>query len=724
MPRVTIVQSNFTAGEVSPKCYGRTDVARYQNGAKTLRNCLVQIHGGAMRRWGTLFVASTKDSAKRSRLIPFVFSVTQAFMLEFGDGYVRFYEAGGGQILAGGVPYEIASPYTEDMLADLDFTQGADTMFIFHPNVMPNTLKRISASVWSMQNAPFTTLPVDEIGFRPASTATLSGPTVGTGRTIATTPAAWLAGDVGRRVVHEGGTAVITGFTNTGLVTADVTSAFWATVMLPGSWQLLDSPQTTLTPSAKDPVGTSITLTASADSFRGNEVGWFIKINGGLVKITGVTNATTVTGIIRAELTSIVASPPNAWSLEGPVWNAADGYPSTGGLYEQRLMLAGSPGFPQSVWGSKSGLYFDFTMGDVDDDALAYKIPSTGQINKVVRMASTDTLIPLTYGAEFTIEGGIEKPLTPSNVRAKLRSTRGCSTVKPIQIGAETVFVQRAGRKVRSISYNSDTGQYGVPDLTVLAEHITQSGVVDMAYQQEPGSLLWCVLANGKIAVCTKDTDESVIAWSSQDTDGFYESVACIPRATGDELWVIVRRTINGETKRYVERFDESLLTDCAIVGTSDPEADTWSGLDHLEGKTVVAKEGNTVIGRYVVAGGEITMARAAASVEIGLDYTTEVTPLRPEIQSGDGSSTGNNMRTHEVALLFKDTIGCKVNGSVVPFRRFDQDALDSSATEFAGFGRIGLTDWKRGESSITITQEEPLPFHLLAIARKFTSNS
>lgn len=724
MARVTIDQTNFTAGEVSPKCYGRVDVARYQNGAKALPNCIVNIHGGAERRPGSRQIAATKDSTKRSRLIPFVFSTTQAYMLEFGHLYLRVYLASDGQVLSGGVPYEVVTPYTEAMLADLDFTQGADTMFLFHQGVAIGILKRLASDLWAFQTAPITVAPFDEIGHTFATALTLSDASVGTGRTLTAAAGTWLAGDVGRRVTYLSGIAVITGYTSALAVTVDVTASFPATAIPASAWVLEDSPQTACTPSAKDPVGASITLTCAADGWRAGDVGKYVRINSGLCLVTGFTSALIVNATIKEELSSVVASPASAWTLEASVWNAINGYPGTGALYEQRLAVAGSTKYPNTVWGSRSGLFYDFTIGLNDDDAFSFALPSTGQINPIKRMASAKALMPFTYGGEYTMEGGNDAPLAPTNVKSKSPSVYGCNAVKPLRIGNEVLFVQRAGRKVRSMAYRIDTDTYAAPDLTVLAEHITVGGVTEMAYQQEPRSTLWCVRGNGKLAVLTLDRDEGVTAWAPQETDGVYESVASIPNADGDEVWCIVRRTVGGAQVRYVERFDATVFTDSAITGTDGAGKATWTGIGHLEGKTVQAKADGVYVGTFTVTGGAITLPRNALAVEIGLAFSNSVTLLRPELQAGDGSAQGNPQRTHEVSMLLLDGIGAKINGDEVAFREFGEDLLDLPPEAYSGFKRGGLTGWSRGDEEITITQDEPYPFHLLAVVRKITVNT
>lgn len=723
MPRVTITQTNFTAGEVSPKCYGRIDVARYQNGAQSMPNCIVNIHGGAERRPGSIYVAEVKDSTKRTRLIPFVFSTTQAYVLEFGHLYMRVYVQSGGQVLSGASPYEIVTPYTEAMLDDLDYTQGADTMFLFHREVPIQSLKRLANDYWALQAAAITVEPFDEVGHTFPYDLTLLGAGVGSwGAT--TTTFTFLPGDVGRRITYLSGTAIITAYSSGTSINVDVLTAFPTTLLPANEWRLLDSPQTEMTPAFKDPVGAVTALTSPTSSWRAGDVGKFVRINGGLILITQWSNVFSVNGIIKKELTSVTAAPASAWTLESSVWTAANGYPSTGVLYEQRLVVAGSTAYPQTVWGSRSGLFYDFTIGVNDDDAFSFTLPSTGQINPIQRMTSANALMPLTYGGEYTMQGGNDTPLAPTNVKAKSPSVYGCNNVKPLRIGNEVLFVQRAGRKIRSLAFRLETNTYNAPDLTVLAEQITESGITAMTYQQEPGTLLWCVRTDGKMAVLTLDRDEGVTAWTPQETEGSYESVTSIPNTTGDEVWCIAQRLVDNTLVRYVERFDRTRFTDAGITGLNIGGAATWAGLDHLEGRSVAVKADGVYMGLFTVTAGEITLPRDAFIVEIGLPFVNSVTLLRPEVLSGGGSAQGNPQRVHEVSILLMETIGAKINGDDVAFREFGTELLDLPPAEYSGFKRGGMTGWTRStEKPITISQGEPYPFHLLAVVRKLTVN-
>lgn len=715
MARLTIVQTNFTAGEVSPRMIGRTDIARYQNGAELMENCWPLLHGGAKRRDGSILCAAAKFDNKRARLIPYVFNKSQAYMLEVGDQYTRVFYADGTYT---GV--ELVNPYTEPMLSSIDYVQGADTMFVFNALVPIHRLRRVTNTEWTFAPAPLVTRPFDETGIKFTTGLTLSLATVGTGRTATSAVAAFQASDVGREIWSGPGVAKITGVTSTTIATVDVVTAFSGAALT--AWQMKGSPQTTCTASAKDPVGAAVTATLGAAGWRTDDVGKFIKINRGLIEITAYSSPTVVNGIIRAALDATVASPANAWSLEASVWNADDGYPCTGTLHEQRLVTAGSPGYPQTIWESRTGEYLNFELGTKDDDAMSFTV-SSDQINPITHMAQIKALIALTYGGEFSLSGGVEKPITPTNVQVKNQSVYGCNNVKPVRIGNELYFMQRSNRKLRAMAYKYDSDAYGAPDMSVLSEHITESGITDMAYQAEPESILYLVRADGVMATLTVDRDQDVIGWARQTTDGLYESVASLPSEDGEQVWAIVKRTINGVTKRYVERFVSGVQVDCGITGTSVGGQATWGGLAHLEGKLVDIVADGVPMQPQIVVGGSVTIERKAFNVQIGLHFKTTIKTLTPEVQGNTGSMQGNSMRIGEITLRFHETIGCKVNGQTIAFRDLGEQVLDQPPKLFTGDHRIENLGWERGKASLLIEQDQPLPFHLLCVIKKISFN-
>ncbi len=715
MPRLTLIQTNFTAGEVSPRMLGRVDIARYQNGAEVIENAWPVIHGGCLRRDGTLLCAAAKYPDKKCRLIPYVFNASQAYMIEFGDLYVRIFFANG--VYSG---IELASPYSHDLLDRMDYVQGADTMFIFNSKVPVGRLRRITHTEWSLAPAPFVTKPFDEKGIDFLTSITLSDPTVGAGRSATAVEAAFLAADVGREIWSGGGIARITAVTSATVATVEVLNAFSAATR--PTWSLKGSPQTTNTLSAATPVGGSVSMTLGIAGWRPNDIGKFVKINGGLLEVSTYTSSTVASGIIRSAPTSAVASPANAWSLEASVWNDIDGYPGAGTLYEQRLALGGSPNFPQTIWESRTGEYLNFELGTKDDDAISYNL-SSDQINPILHIGQINALIPLTYGGEFTVSGGVEKAITPTNIRAKNPSVYGCNRVRPVRIGNELYFVQRANRKLRAMAYKYDSDTFGSPDMSVLSEHATKSGIVDMAYQQEPESILYMVRADGVMATMTVDRDQDVIGWARQVTDGAFESAASIPSENGDQVWVVVRRTINGQNVRYIERFAADVRVDSGVNASSADGQTVWGGLNHLEGKMVDIVADGVVMQQQLVTAGQVSIPRKAYTTSIGLNFKTRIKTLTPEVAGNTGSVQGNSMRIGEVTLRFLETIGCKINGQTVAFRNLGVQVLDHPPVLFTGVHRMENLGWDRGQASLEITQDQPLPFHLLCVIKKATFN-
>jgi len=714
--RVDLLQTNFSGGELSPRLYGRVDLQKYNDAVKLARDVVLLQHGGARGRPGWDWLGEVKDSTKATRLIPFIFSQTDAYIIEAGDGYMRFWKNGA---LLGG-PYEITTPYTSANVFDVDYTQGADTMFLALQSVAPYRLQRFADTRWVLDAAPFKPMPFDEIGMRQATVVTLGA--AGVGPTTATGAAAvWLASDVGREVTHSGGVATITSFVSTTVVDVLVTVPF-ASVTLPASqWVLQGSPQTTCTPSAKDPVGAIITLTLAANGWRTTDVGKFVQINGGLVEITALTSPLIVNARIERELTATVAAEANSWSLEGAVWSAIDGYPRTMTLHQQRLVAAGSPKYPQTIWGSRSGLYLDFTKGPLDDDSYSFELGSD-EINPVQFLSSNRDLMALTYGGEWTLSGGIEKPITPTNVRAQPQAKAGSMDVRPEQVDDDLYYVQRGVSALRTLGYSIELGGYKSDEAGTLSEHLAKGGVEAISYAQSPERVLWTQKTDGTYLAVTVSREQTIRAFSKCSTDGVIESMATIPEDGEDKTYAVIRRTINGVTKRYVERMNWSGYQDCRVTKT--PGSATVTGLGHLAAKTVSAVADGVDLGNFVVtAGGEITLPRSAATVDVGIRFTPTVKMLPPEFGTGMGSSSGKKVHNGKVMVLFSETVGCTVNGQELAFREFGEDILDQPVEPFSGWKEVSDLGWDVDAGEIELAQPQSYPWCILSAVRRMTAN-
>lgn len=748
MPKIHQLQSNFSAGELSPKARGRVDIARYPNAANRMENVISAALGGARKRYGTQYIAGTKTDAKRSRLIPYIIDRDNAYMIEVGDLYMRFFKPDGTQI---GAPYEIVTPYTETFLQRLDYAQGEDEMYLFDNDVYPQRLRTFGDAKWDISAVPFTTTPFAENGEYPAAALTLSANTLGTGRTMTAGAAVFLASDVGRAITQNAGVFVITGFTSTTVVSGEVNSLFDGTSLASGTWNMDSSPQTTLTPTDAGPVGVGTTLTLSANGWRAADVGKFVVVNGGLVKILTYTDALNVDGVVVKELASVVAAPALSWTLESSSWNATNGYPRTGALHEQRLIVGGTLANPQTIFASRLGELLDFTKGIADDDAFTFTLAST-QANPINYITSARRLLINTYGGEYSMQGGQEKPITPTNVQVKVQSPHGAANIKPVQVGKETVFVQRALRKLRAMGYDYTEDGYKSPDITTLAEHITETGIAGIAFQQEPEPILWAWLNNGRLVSCSFDRELDMIAFNRHEIGGAVESVAVMPAGDKEQVWMIVRRVINGAVKRLIERFKPDwypvygtvspdsntfpigeepfswgFQLDCAITADNASGSATWA-VGHLPGATVRCLADGVDMGDFVITSGSITLPRTAQRVLIGKMFSPTVEMLTPEIPGAAGTSQGNAMSTSEFLVRVHNTLGLTINDTIViPGRSYAPDQLDMAPELFSGDNAdkgTTLTGWNKGRSEITLSQDAPFPWHVLCTIRTLTVNA
>ncbi|MCS6037361.1 hypothetical protein LNQ52_20095 [Klebsiella pneumoniae subsp. pneumoniae] len=498
-----------------------------------------------------------------------MFNRSQAYILEFGDGYSRFYQKGQQLVNGDNTPYEIASPYSVDMLPEVNYVQGADTMFLVHQGVPPQRLQRRGQLDWVLEPAPFIVEPFDE---------------------IRNTPEKWCK------------------------------------------------------PSVKEFVGSEITLTLSdaepptsgTGAFTGagwvaEDVGSYVRSNSGLVLIKSITSAQVAVGTIRTDLSATQAASPGAWTREDTVWTDEFGYPGAVTLYQQRLVLAGSVKYPQTIWFSETGVYLSFELGTDDDDAISFTL-SSDQLNPIVHLAQMNTLIALTYGGEFTITAGSDAAITPTNISVK--------TLKPVRLQQHPPSACRYRNSVRA-ARRQKALRGGVRsrqlcrlfcqrfDCASRAHHRRRRAGYGLSAAVRFG-IIWMVRADGALITMGIDRAQNVVAWSRQLTNGAFESVASIPSDTDDVVYALVRRTVNGQTVRYVEVFDSVLHTDAAVTGWSEPGAAVWSGFSHLEGQTVDVLADGSVMPQQVVTGGQITLKRNAHLIEVGLHYDTTIETLTP----------------------------------------------------------------------------------------------
>lgn len=631
MPRVTTIQTNFTAGEISPRLSGRVDVAKYANAAETLENFIVTPHGGASRRPGTRFVAAAKEPARKCRLVAFEFSTEQAYVLELGHRYCRFYRNGG----------RIAAGPTSAAVTNGDFTAGiagwddrSDAGASIAHDAANGRLDLVGAAgkvAWAEQDIATGAVgtphvvrfrivgdPRDRVELRVGSGSTgdeiladaLRGagwhtvsftPTAspfhlqfrnnGQATTIAVDDVAILAGEpVEIATPYDEAQLFELAFTQS----ADILyiahddhpprelSRTGHTDWSLTAFEFRDGPyRSTNTESGRTlaPGGTSGAVTITAAGFKpfaATDIGRLVRIrHGGTwghARITGFTSAAEVTAAVVQDFNGTAASAD--WRLGA--WSDSTGWPTAVTFFQERLWWGGTRAEPQTIWGSASGDFTSYRPTRLDDsveddDGLGFTI-ADDRVNAIRWMSAGKRLAIGTTGGEFTMAGGGgSEAITPTQVQVTRETTHGVARIPAKRIGPVVLFAQRQRRKIREFVFNFDVDSFKAPDLALLAEHITGTGIVDMDYQQEPDSVLWCVRDDGVLLGMTYERDQDVVGWHRHVLGGVSdaaggsarcESVAVIPAAGRDETWVSVQRLVDGSVRRHIEFLERDLDPD------------------------------------------------------------------------------------------------------------------------------------------------------------------
>ena len=435
----------------------------------------------------------------------------------------------------------------------------------------------------------------------------------------------------------------------------------------------------------------------------------------------------------------------NAWTFATPTFTentvpsltGTDNHPSVVTFFEQRLVFAATNNNPQTLFFSKNADYLNFTTGTNDNDALIYTIASN-KVNAIRYLSATRILNIGTSGGEYVLTTTNGSPVTPTSTVIRKYSNYGCVNAEVVQVADVTLFAQRGARKVREFRYvgEVDVGGYTAPDITVLAEHLTEGGIVEFAFQQEPESIVWARRNDGTLLGLTYRREEEIVAWHKHVLGGAFsggqarvESIISLPTDSGeDELYMIVKRTINGQTKQYVEvmkTFDFGSDTTAAFfvdsgLAYSGSSVSSLSGLYHLEGAaTSVLANGATHPDKTVSSGG-ITLDFAITSGAVGLSYTSKMQTLRIESGSSDGTSQGKPKRIHDVTLRFHETVGGEVgtdaaNADRIFFRDSSMD-MDTAVPLFTGDKEIEFPGGFEEGDRIYVQQAQPLPMTVLAL--------
>lgn len=743
---VSVIKNSFNSGEWSPSLYGRSDLEKYRSAVKTMKNFIIHPHGGASKRGGTQFIGEVKDSSVYTRLIPFQFSVTQSYIIEVGNEYMRFYKDQGrileseknitgitnanpgvitsashgfsdgdwvyissvsgmtelnGKIfvvsnsttntfelndidsnnvdttsfssyISGGIVarvYEISTPYVTVDIPKLKFVQSADTLYLTHPSYAPRKLTRSSHTAWTLNTITFA--------------SSVSAPT---GLSMTGTAESYVI------------TAVING--EESLASSSVTGDNGNTL----TWV--------------DPGGVDYWYIYK-DEYDSGTYGW--------VGQADINSFTVPAGGITADMDK---TPPNSINP----FSGTDNYPGCAMFHQQRLIFARTNNNPQTFWGSTTGAYenHNYSTPTKDDDAYEFTINSQ-QVNEIRWMAPLQVLLMGTSGSEWQMSPGSQSDaITPSSILLQQQSKYGVSDHLPISVGTGILFIEGNKKRIRDIKYNYEVNSFAGEDLTLFAPHLFERfTITEWAFQQNPDSIVWVGRNDGRLLGMTYYKEHDVFGWHHHETDGEFESIANIKTSEGvDEIWSIVKREINGNTRRYIEIFKEGMPTadikdawyvDCGLNYEGSPIT-TITGLGHLEGKEVVILADGNVMSSKTVFNGSITIEESASKIQIGLPFTSELETLELDMQGNGNTIQGDLRAINSATIRLKDTRelfigGNSSNAKEIKFRT--NENYGEPIQPFSGDKPAPLYPTDLKEARVYMKSVNPVPCTILALIMK-----
>lgn len=575
----SITKNSFTGGIWSPALYGRSDIAKYSTAVKEMKNFIIHPHGGTSNRGGTQFIGEIKDSSAITRVMPFQFSVIQSYVLEIGNLYMRIYKDGGRvtesdkvisgatqaspvvitatshgytdgdwivisnvvgmtelngktfkianksthtfeltnvddvnidgtaytAYVSGGVSAKVYELTTTYVTADLDLlkiTQSADTLYITHPSYPPRKITRTGHTAWTIADVDFAASILAPTGLACS----------GTGTNYKVTAISSLTTEESLGSATEEGAAT-NAFTWTAVTNAEYYNVYKET-----------------------------------DSDSG--------IFGWIGEASGETFTEPTATIIPDE----TKQPP----IENLPFESSDNYPGCSMFYEQRLVYARTNNQPQTIWGSTTGSFDSMNISRPlnADDSYEFTI-NARQVNEIRWMMPLSVLLVGTSGSEWAMSSGSQADaITASSISIKNQSHWGVSNTQPVVIGNALLFIENDLKTVHDIAYNLEVDGYTGNDLSIMATNLFDGKTIrQWSYQQDPDSIIWCVMSDGSLLALTFFKEHKVWGWHRHETDGKFESITTITNSDNkNETWMIVKRTINGSTRRYVERFKERIV--------------------------------------------------------------------------------------------------------------------------------------------------------------------
>jgi len=769
MVREVLSWNSFNAGELSKLMDGRVDQEKYTSGCRKLLNFIPTVQGPAVRRGGTRYLGKVKDQTARTWLHKFEYNATQSYVLELGNNYMRFW-ANRGQLLSGGTPFELATPWATADLVTVENTkafrsvQQADVMWALHVNgtVPPQKLQRFGATNWTLTPVPFTYGPFKDVD--PSNKTVLVSASATTGNiSLYSSAPVFTAADVGTSFYMEvNDPASVPTWAPGVAVTVGTVWRYQGNVYRAVS--ISGGPSSGGYTGPSPPVHTrgqasDGSATAAPGGYNTGAVWQYIHSGYGFVTITALISSTQVSATVLPPSYGNLAELPSQLVSAGGVgttasgaasnattrwahalFNSTDGWPTALAMFRNRLCYARGA----RVVCSQVGDYDNFALQDGPSVTAITAINVQIGLDKIDNIrwlsAASDLLLGASRCEASISEQSLQMVFSASNLKVTPQTEYGSRLLAPLHVGEGTLYIQRAGKKLREMKYRFDINKYGAEDLTVLADHMLRHQAVDMDFAAEPDMLLWMALADGSLKALTYNRERGVVGWAQHTLggNGLVEAVSVIaaPDATRDDPWFIVNRTINGAVTRYIEyaedpRLVQNDVTDGFYVDAgltySGAPVSSVSGFSHLEGQTVSVFADGAPQADAVVTGGVVALQQPASKVQCGLGFSSILIPMRPDAGAQGGAGQSRKRSLGEMAVRFTDTLGGSAGPNeaqldVIPYLPSDY-VVGTTLPMFSGDKFVTPEAVTDTDGFVCVAQTQPLPMTLIAIYPRMDTN-
>ena len=658
MVMANLDRSQFSAGELDPALHARKDLARNQSGLKACENYVVMVEGGLTRTPGTAYVAPLKTEAQRGKLVPFEFSVDDNYMLAFNDGVMRVHRNGGVIVDPGSPPdpYELAVPFAEADLPNLRWAQSADVIF-FAWNKQPKVLTRKDHDDWTIADYGNLRGPVEPQNTD--ATVTISASAATGSVTLTASSAIFQAGHVGSiwRLDEANLANIPTWKGNEKPLAVGNLRRNGGKVYQGASIASGDDAE------PNPPTHEEGEVLAGA----GNVVWKYLHSGYGHVKITAFTDTTHVTADVIGLLPGDVVAPNATYRWYEAAWSDVKGWPKQVRLADNSLVWTDRNRF----WRSKVTDLYDFEISTNDDSAIATRIFSQdGALVDIQWVLNAGILVLGTRSGEWIVRGGSDpfEPLTLTNIRLVPDTNEGSAPHIPQPVDGGAVFIGRSRDRLHFAKFDRVSEDIDMSELTLYARNILRGVAKVLAYQRDPHRVVWIATEAGELISVTFRPDQEVIGWARHpDVNGVVEDLAVIasPDAGYTQLWMVVRRSIDGADRRFIETMapffkpanfaaadaSGAWMVRCGLRYQGAP-ATTISGLDHLKGQEVAIMTGGMQHERRVVsAAGEIVLQYASADVLVGLPIRGRIRTLSAETTIDGNGTKGTKKKAVSVLL-------------------------------------------------------------------------